>query len=303
MWPRLPPGFPADRLLCLDRDAPVLIWIYDNAARWERDWLRALLPPGIEEFEDFHRYTHFAPRMVVVDNNLARKPMFYSLAQHMGSKVTLIHVGDGGLTDDRASYALCHRVWRAHWSPDFIGQPNHVRYLPLGYKTGFARLGDTPPAADRPHLWGFAGDADKTTRAAMLAAMPSLAPGRLHLIHGWDAPDSLPVADYRTLMESIVFAPCPTGFASPDSFRMAEALEAGCIPILERAGNGLDDYFHAALGPHPLPVIDDWSQAPALIVQLRSTDAIEPLRRRCIDWWRAYCAGIADRLRADIAAM
>lgn len=36
----------------------------------------------------------------------------------------------------------------------------------------------------------------------------------------------------RRMLEKAVFCPCPCGFEHPDSFRFAEALEAGCLPVV-----------------------------------------------------------------------
>lgn len=132
----------------------------------------------------------------------------------------------------------------------------------------------------------------------MLTAMRGFSPGREHLTDRWLSPDALPVDAYRAFMDSILFAPCPKGFVSPDSFRLFEALEAGCIPIVEKKGPGLADYYTTVFGPHPIPTVDDWAEAPDLMRRLLNGGAIEGLRLECLAWWQTY----RQRVRAEISA-
>ncbi|MCX7383407.1 MAG: hypothetical protein NT133_18775 [Alphaproteobacteria bacterium] len=150
-------------------------------------------------------------------------------------------------------------------------------------------------------MWGFAGDINKTTRAAMLEAMRSVGPGREHLTDRWMSPDALPVEAYRGFMDSILFAPCPKGFVSPDSFRLCEALEAGCIPIVEQQGPGLDDYYKTVFGDHPIPTVADWQAAPDLIRGLIARGETESLRLACVDWWQAHKLQVRAEISAALA--
>lgn len=285
----------------LDGDDPVLIWQYDNARNWEGDWIRELLPVAAKRAHfDFRHHRLLARNMYVVENKLnGDHTGYYEEASRRGCNVVLLHFGDGAFRENRDAYAHCVQVWRHHWSAEMAAMPT-VRYLPLGFKAGFARPGGTTPAAGRPHLWGFAGDVNKTTRKAMLDAMRVLGPGAEHLTDRWLSPDALPVQGYRAFMDSIVFAPCPKGFVSPDSFRLFEALEAGCIPIVERKGPGLPDYYAAAFGPHPIPTIDDWREAPALIRAIQDGGETEALRLSCAAWWQEYRLRVRDEISAAL---
>ncbi len=284
------------------RLSPALVWQYDNSGPWERDWIHELLGDVCShEIYDDRRYRSTYGFMYVVENEVTKTFHNYCLdAKARGCAIRLLHLGDEGLQHDLGVYACCAKIWRNHWSASFRLH-NNIRFLPLGYKSGFARTTAPPASSARPYRWGFAGDPHKTTRQDMLAAMRTVADGREHLIAGWDAPDSLDVNSYRAFMESVVFAPCPRGFVSPDCFRVYEALEAGCIPIVERRGNGLDDYFTAALGDHPLPSLDRWSEAPALIAGIAQHNGISSLQAICLSWWASYKKDLKKKLSRDFS--
>jgi hypothetical protein len=125
----------------------------------------------------------------------------------------------------------------------------------------------------------------------MLAAMRTLGPAALHLTA--DRPP-LTQAAYRTMMDVCTIAPCPSGAEALDTTRLCEALEAGCIPIVERR-EGFD-YFRNAIGAHPLPTIADWSEAPDLIRDLQSGERLETKRAQCHAWWRHYKGHLAARI-------
>ena len=283
----------------LETDAPVLIWQYDNARNWEGHWISSLLPEAARnEHFDFRRYGLLGRNMYVVVNKLTEAQLpYFEEATRRGCNVVLLHFGDGAFREDRSAYAHCIEIWRHHWSAAMAEEPR-ARYLPLGYKNGFQRAGGMLAAADRPSLWGFAGDVNKTTRQVMLSAMRTFGAGREHLTDRWLSPDALPVTAYREFMDNIIFAPCPKGFVSPDSFRLFEALEAGCIPIVEKRGPGLDDYYATVFGPHPIPTVADWAEAPALIRGVLDRGETEALRQECQAWWRDY----QPRVRAEISA-
>ncbi|MCX7383075.1 MAG: hypothetical protein NT133_17060, partial [Alphaproteobacteria bacterium] len=121
------------RFSLLEGTEPTLIWQYDNAARWEGQWIRELLPQAAQrEYFEYRRYETLSRNMYVVDNRL--KPEYtpyFEEARRLGCRVVLLHFGDGGFRDDLSVYGYCTEVWRNHWSADIAALPR-VRYLPLG---------------------------------------------------------------------------------------------------------------------------------------------------------------------------
>jgi len=112
---------------------------------------------------------------------------------------------------------------------------------------------------------------------------------------------------YSAIMENSVFAPCPAG-NSPETIRLYDALESGCIPI------SLDHLFLrseqalAAIGPVPFPIISSWDDLPEFLSAMKrklyeDPRAIAQLQQECITWWTNYKQYIADVIAQRIAAL
>ena len=282
LWPR-----PAEK--------PVLVWQFRPRDAWEYDWLKFILGDAVAGEHVDNTWSHLAPSMIVVDNRLVpEKKPYYRRAFENGCKVILIHLSDEAFADDTSAYRYCEGVIRNYRS-DMLAEQARIRFLPLGYKTGFERTHDPKPAGARKHLWSFAGDPAKHRRSEMLAVFAELKGGYSHLTSGFNAPDCLSTADYRALMDDSMVIPCPGGWSNLETFRVYEALEAGCIPLVERR-KGFD-YYRALLGPHPIPTVASWPEGVALLRRLRDTGGLEPLQQACGRWWKDHKA----RLKLDVA--
>lgn len=112
---------------------------------------------------------------------------------------------------------------------------------------------------------------------------------------------------YSAIMENSIFAPCPAG-NSPETIRLYDALESGCIPI------SLDHLFLrseqalAAIGPVPFPIISSWEQLPEFLSQMKRKfhedhQSIAQLQQECITWWTRYKQYIAGVIAQRISAL
>lgn len=116
-------------------------------------------------------------------------------------------------------------------------------------------------------------------------------------------------AEYHRRMANskVVFA--PSGPESPDTFRLYEALEAGCIPIADtRVQEGKpnedfgDDYWTWLFGEEPpFPVLTDYEQLPGYTRE--ALDNWKPLSNRVSAWWMRKKRELAYRLESDLAAL
>lgn len=141
-------------------------------------------------------------------------------------------------------------------------------------------------------MWSFAGDNKKFSRAEMLGEMGKLAGGHTHLSSGFGSADALPTDTYRALLDETVFVPAPGGWSNLETFRVYEALEAGCIPIVEKRPSF--DYFTTLLGAHPMPTVESWAQAVGLVNQMQQSGKIEHVRIVCMDWWSDHKSKLID---------
>jgi hypothetical protein len=111
----------------------------------------------------------------------------------------------------------------------------------------------------------------------------------IHETFDFNAPDALSAANYRDLLLESIFVPCPRGWWNLDSFRLSEALECGCIPIVE---NAPFDYFSRLFGEsYPFPSLTSWNELTRIIRPLLAQpERLEKLRQDCYTWWINYKA-------------
>jgi len=274
---------------------PVLVWQFRPFEAWEYDWVHLLLQGSIGAEHVDNTWSYLAPSMIVVDNRLVpEKVPYYQRAFENGCKVILIHLSDEAFNNDLTAYKYCEAVIRNYRS-DVLAEQARLMFLPLGYKTGFARTGLSKPAELRKHLWSFAGDPNKLSRSEMLNTLAQVDGGSWHLTSGFNASDCLSTTDYRALMDESVVIPCPGGWSNLETFRVYEALEAGCIPFVEKRKGY--DYYRALLGPHPMPTVATWVEGAARLRKLRDDGALPALQQECMTWWADY----KPRLKGTVA--
>lgn len=114
----------------------------------------------------------------------------------------------------------------------------------------------------------------------------------------------LPPAEYADVMARGMVAPCPSGPESPDSFRLYEALEAGCIPLADAVTpHGPEPgYWTYVLGESPpFPEVSDWASFPALMADALAGWPENATRIHA--WWGRWKRRLAWRLHDDLCGL
>ncbi|MFG1794150.1 hypothetical protein [Nocardia sp. NPDC049149] len=175
-----------------------------------------------------------------------------------------------------------------------------ARFLPLGYTPHFSHSPADPPA--KPLDAVLVGQCTHDRRAQAFDALARVArPKYVQATHGFTR--GLPPAEYAHLMLQAKVAPCPSGPASPDTFRVYEALQAHAIPVLDDITPGYDSrgYWERMLSGCPAPILTDYDDLPGYI-----EDALVDyprLANRIIAWWIAQKRSLAIALREDLQAL
>lgn len=159
---------------------------------------------------------------------------------------------------------------------------------------------------ERPLDWFYSGQVNHLNRRQCILQLRMIHRGLLVESPGfWQG---LPRDEYYRKLSSCKVAPCPTGAATPDTLRFAEALEAGCVPIVEdkwppgfpRGGRpGMTGYWKYVLGEEPpFPVLTNWSDFPMLFDNALREWPIN--RDRLQEWWVGYKGKMARWLEEDV---
>jgi len=129
----------------------------------------------------------------------------------------------------------------------------------------------------------------------------------LHLLSSTGFSSGYKVGPYSAVMEESVFAPCPAG-NSPETIRLYDALESGCIPI------SLDHVFIkspsalAEFGLPPFSILATWDELPKFLEKMKqkmmtNPSEIQQMQDDCIVWWESYKKHIAQKIARRIEGL
>ncbi len=277
-----------------------LIWQLPKAEFSETDWLEELLS-GIE-FEEIQdgKWSVFKNNAIIVASNFKKRKCkrYYEELHKRKCKFAIIQVSDEFYSIPNDFYQQAVFVLRHYWHPQY---GKNVTAFPLGYMSGFMRhfpAHEIQDASHRKYVWSFAGQINKSTRQAMAESMKKIAHYHIHETSSFSDPDALSKEKYRALLLNTLFVPCPRGWANLESFRVYEALECGCIPIVEKDDT---DYFTHLLGNYPFLSVEKWEEAPALIQKLLANPMeLENLRASCRAWWLEHKKKVKQEIAETI---
>jgi hypothetical protein len=212
------------------------------------------------------------------------------------NKVVLFHFGDEqGDKFDPDIYSKFDLILRNYFFKSIAAYPKiseKIIWVPNGFKTGVGprNPSNIKPVKKRKFLSSFLGWIDNPkSYNGERQKFSSVAPacGQNLLLYSTPSfASGMSASLYGSIMESSIFAPCPAG-NSPETIRLYDALESGCIPISLKY-DFLDDE-RALLNP-PFPVLDSWDELPSALenyamLRTNQPEIVEELQKRCINWW------------------
>lgn len=150
----------------------------------------------------------------------------------------------------------------------------------------------------------FAGQATHRSRRELVGVLREMDPERVVCEPTAGFMQGRPRAGYLSQMARAKVVPCPAGAATVDSFRLYEALELGCVPVVEALDpRGVDEgtwhLMYGGAGPLPFPVLDSWAQLPDYVPYLLHD--FDRIAADCADWWRERQADLVRWLAEDTA--
>lgn len=186
--------------------------------------------------------------------------------------------------------------------------PNHLDLLRSQFSaTGVGGYGvfDT----DRIYDFSYVGQVNHAGRRACVNVLKTMLNGYVYETPGfWQGLDR---AEYYRILTRTKVVACPAGGAIPESLRIGEGIEAGCMVVVDdrwppgfpRLGRpGMNGYWrHVLQEEPPFPVIQDWRAFPEVLEDvLRGWPAN---RDRLREWWGGYKRRWAKWLEDDLRAL
>jgi hypothetical protein len=192
-------------------------------------------------------------------------------------------------------------VVRNYFFPQIMDNPQYrdkILWAPNGFKSGVGprSMDKVKKANERQCFAIFAGWISNTVsfgnERAIFAAEAEKCGDNLFWRSSPGFSGGYGVSLYSAMMENSLFAPCPSG-NSPETIRLYDALEMGCIPISLPHPYLMSDQALAAMGPVPFPLIDSWEQLPEYLNEMKARFSRHPgemnaLQSKCATWWRDY---------------
>ena len=229
--------------------------------------------------------------LIIIDSSPENKIEFYNKLKLVTSKIFLFHLGDeSGIYDLSQIYKNCNFVWRTFCSNKYFNN-NHIKCIPIGYKSGVINKKKN----ERKYKWAFTGTPHKTSRHDLLYQFSEIKPFFCHKTKKFDE-KIISVDEMSEVLSLTEFMPCPNGFFHPETYRLYEALECECIPIVENAYK----YYDRLYPDNPFIKINKWQEAKSIIKSWNS-DQIKKKQEECKNWWSAYKAELQETLKKKIS--
>jgi alpha(1,3/1,4) fucosyltransferase len=295
-----PPGNPKKRIVCLETHNLTQELLYESK------WLQELLGKDIPLIFEKISLDSEPP----VDSPLVciQKPyieVYHTLLKKWsthGKTFYILHLSDEHINDPIDSYSLegCQGVLRMYSRPDISPDiSNKVKTIPLGYHWTLSNGSDnpfdkTPRLPFRNYKWSFLGTS-WGQRDQIFQPFKSLDPHRFVLFDSWDSNKKVGRDEYISTMLDSYFVLCPPG-NNPETFRLYEALECGCIPLYIKSEND-DKLIETLINEIGLLPASSWQEGFVLLQHLlNNIEMLESYRRTILTRWVTY----KGRLSLDI---
>jgi len=213
--------------------------------------------------------------LIIIDSGIEEKKELYEKLKTICSKIFLFHLGDeSGSYDISSVYENCDYVWRSFCSSKYF-ENERIKCIPIGYKSGLINKKKNK----KIYKWVFTGTPHKSSRHDLLFQFSDIKPFYCHKTQKFNV-KIISVDEMSEIFSLTEFVPCPNGFFHPETYRLYEALECECIPIVENAYK----YYDRLFPNNPFIKIDKWSDAKPIVAGWESEE-IKKKREECKIWW------------------
>jgi len=280
--------------------------MHDSKYFWETDWIRELFPSTTEntynliQYEESKKYIN--PILVISTQT------YNFIDRFIDNNFILLHLSDETLTDTNIykyyNHPNCKHVFRNYWNENLYN--TNITTLPLGYKMGMFKDStskETQEYSNRQYKWSFCGHLIKSGRRSIISTIQHILPYYGHEIKTWNASNSLNPIEYKNVLKDTKIVPCLIGNVNIDTFRLYEALECGCVPIVNKINHNMKqtkEYYKQIFGNHPLPVVDNMLNELQTTVTDLLDNNFEEKRRHIFSWYNNYKGELKTKLKSIV---
>lgn len=193
------------------------------------------------------------------------------------------------------------RFWVQHPNPTMHGDMAWAFFYGCGDPHALEADEDPPPLPNKQLPWFFAGQVTHPRRRqAVNGLMKARSRTRGEIVQTQGFRQGLDPAMYLEKLRSTRVAPAPGGPFTPDTFRFYEALNAGCVPVVDARSPGQDPgYWRLVYGDKfPFPIAEDWEVVGGEIEALLKTWPTSGSMATA--WWIDQQRRMVKRLHADL---
>lgn len=224
-----------------------------------------------------------------------------------GKRIVLFQMGDELGQADLSRYREFDFVIRNYYRSDVfenVAFDNKVIWVPNGFRSGVgpraaSKIKDVAQRQGFSAFLGWINNPNSFKNERFEFAKAAVACGdHLYVLPSSNFAGGYNVGLYSAIMEDNIYAPCPAG-NSPETIRLYDALELGCIPIMLKQEFIISSKALGAIGATPFILLNSWSELPDFLASTKpiTLQDMDELRRRqlaCIRWWTNYKTYISE---------
>ena len=122
----------------------------------------------------------------------------------------------------------------------------------------------------------------------------------MKLLPTWKHPLPEEADEYMKILEDTKFIPCPKG-QNYETYRLYEALEAGCIPICVGDPNNEHECYNKLIGDNSILISKDWLSVKSMIQQINNNpEALNQIQENLTKYWMTHKVNITAHILAAL---
>lgn len=213
----------------------------------------------------------------------------------------VVCIGIGDEENDFPYAQLWHRNMKLWMQSPIPGKSRADRFQIVGYPCDIHE--HLHIEEFRPLEWFFAGQVSHVRREECAAQLRQMQNGKLLETKQFYA--GMEHAEYFRILGQAKVIPCPSGPVCSDTFRLAEALEAGAIPVVDfHPGwreKPVDGFWEMLFREIPFPILDNWNQFPRVLESLLGDYDNQSIKVQ--SWWKLYKQNYFSWLGQDLRSL